>query len=471
MSSIPQLDGNLSLNESENSMSMSNNLSASKQSLLTPLLSQTTADKGSHKKKKKSNIALDLPTVASYNCRSLFPKLESLKIDLIERKIDCAMASEVWQQSENKEHSAKIEEMLEISGLKYISTSRPNNKRGGGVALIVNLEKYTCEKINIFVPNGLEVVWGLLQPKSNTAYFKKIIVCTFYSPPGSRRNSKLADYLVGTLQMLSTKYPEAGIIMGADRNGMDISPLLNCGLRLRQTVDKPTRQGKILDIIIMNLSKYYNSPLIAPPLSPDNPDTASPSDHSVPVAVPHTDRNNPPSRTFTYHTYRPLPNSGLQKFSQWISGEGWEHIMGGHVDPSVQVSEFEKVVNDKLNTFCPLKTVKLSSQDKPWINWELKRLHRLKSREYIKRGLSDKYKSLQKEFKIKSKTAAQKYLAKNTEALKETNPGQAYRILKKLGAQPGDCTDNHTFTLPSHSAANLTNQELLCCDKPRIFTA
>ena len=129
------------------------------------------------------------------------------------------------------------------------------------------------------------------------------------------------------------------------------------------------------------------------------------------------------------------------------------------MDPSVQVSEFEKVVNDKLNTFCPLKTVKLSSQDKPWINWELKRLHRLKSREYIKRGQSDKYKSLQKEFKIKSKTAAQKYLAKNTEALKETNPGQAYRILKKLGAQPGDCTDNHTFTLPSHSAANLTNQE------------
>ena len=106
-----------------------------------------------------------------------------------------------------------------------------------------------------------------------------------------------------------------------------------------------------------------------------------------------------------------------------------------------------------------MKTVKLSSQDKPWINWELKRLHRLKSREYIKRGLSDKYKSLQKEFKIKSKAAAQKYLAKNTEALKQTNPGQAYRILKKPGAQPCDCTDNYTFTLPSHSAANLTNQE------------
>ena len=48
---------------------------------------------------------------------------------------------------------------------------------------------------------------------------------------------------------------------------------------------------------------------------------------------------------------------------------------------------------------------------------------------------------------------------KNTEALKDTNPGQAYRILKRLGAQPGDCTDNNTFKLPGHCTENLTNQE------------
>ena len=34
---------------------------------------------------------------------------------------------------------------------------------------------------------------------------------------------------------------------------------------------------------------------------------------------------------------------GIQKLSQWISGEGWEHIIGGHVDPSEQISEFEKL--------------------------------------------------------------------------------------------------------------------------------
>ena len=29
------------------------------------------------------------------------------------------------------------------------------------------------------------------------------------------------------------------------------------------------------------------------------------------------------------------------------------------------------------------------------------------------------------------------------DSLKETQPGKAYKILKDMGAQPGDCTDNH----------------------------
>ena len=48
---------------------------------------------------------------------------------------------------------------------------------------------------------------------------------------------------------------------------------------------------------------------------------------------------------------------------------------------------------------------------------------------------------------------------KNVEALKDTNPGRAYRTLKKMGAQPGDCTDSNTFSLPSHLADNLTEQQ------------
>ena len=45
------------------------------------------------------------------------------------------------------------------------------------------------------------------------------------------------------------------------------------------------------------------------------------------------------------------------------------------------------------------------------------------------------------------------------DSLKDTQPGKAYKILKDMGAQPGDCTDSHTFTLPNHQLANLTDQQ------------
>ena len=75
--------------------------------------------------------------------------------------------------------------MLEIDGLKYFSTPRPSG--WGGAGIIVNLKKFTVEKLNIFIPDNLEVVWGLLKPKNETAKFKKIIICSFYSPPSRRR--------------------------------------------------------------------------------------------------------------------------------------------------------------------------------------------------------------------------------------------------------------------------------------------
>ena len=136
---------------------------------------------------------MNLPIVAAYNCRSLFPKVQNFKTDMKERQIDCAFLSEIWEQKENKQHMSEIETMLQIEGFKYISTSRPTNKSGGGVALVVNLKKYSVEKIDIFTPNNLEVVWGLLKPKSTSAVIKKIIVGTFYSPPKTRKNTNLAD--------------------------------------------------------------------------------------------------------------------------------------------------------------------------------------------------------------------------------------------------------------------------------------
>ena len=90
-------------------------------------------------------------------------------------------------------------------------------------------KKLHVQKLKISIPTNLEVVLGLLKPKDQTAIFKKIVVCSFYSPPNKNRNTKMADNLVSTLQMLSAKYPDCGVVLGADKNYMDIRPLLSCG--------------------------------------------------------------------------------------------------------------------------------------------------------------------------------------------------------------------------------------------------
>ena len=208
----------------------------------------------------------------------------------------------------------------------------------------------------------------------------------------------------------------------------------------------------------MNTFQYYNSPIIAPPLQPDDPSSAKASDHSVPVCIPHTDRYTRPARTYRVQKYRPLPASGVAKFGEWIMREEWNCISKS-LSPTEQVAMFEQLSHQKLEQFCPEKVIKLSSQDKVFMTAELKQIHRRKSREYIKHGKSKKYKDLSAQFQVKYKVEAMKYMKKNVEELKETNPGKAFRTLKRMGALPGDCSESHTFTLANHEIEGLSDEK------------
>ena len=103
----------------------------------------------------KTIQALTLPKIANYNMQSLFSKIENFSLDMQERSTDIRFLTEVWEQKENKKHQFKLEEMLELRGVKYISTPRPGAQRGGGAA--VRTEKFTISKLNIPIPKSVEV--------------------------------------------------------------------------------------------------------------------------------------------------------------------------------------------------------------------------------------------------------------------------------------------------------------------------
>ena len=82
-----------------------------------------------------------------------------------------------------------------MCNISYISTPRPGAKRGGGAAIAFSTAKFTITKLNIQIPNPLEIVWALLRPIKPTAHIRKVILCSFYSPPNSKKNKLLIDHI------------------------------------------------------------------------------------------------------------------------------------------------------------------------------------------------------------------------------------------------------------------------------------
>ena len=410
------------------------------------------------RRNSKLEQSLSLPIITVSNMRSLLPKINNFKTDVLERTVGLALLSEVWEVKGKKKHISEVSKMLELEGLKYISTPRASYKRGGGCAIVAYLPKFSLEKIDVTIPRSVEVVYGLLRPKQITNGLSEIIVVAFYSPPKSRKKAQLMDHIIATCQRLLTKYPKAGIVIGGDRNEMSISPLLTGLPRLRQLVTKPTCNGKILDVLLTNLHEFYNLPVIIPPVAADNPSQGKPSDHSVPMAVPQLASGMNNRNEYTVKVTRPIPDSGVREFGQWIVGENWECVKPEN-NPTGQAIELQKLLNKKLDDIFPTKSVKLSNKDKRWIDSELKKLDRLKMREYSRHGKSKKYEELKQKFKTKYEKAANEYLDKNVRALKESDPGKAYGILKRMGAQPGDELDDGNFSLIEHLEANLTSKE------------
>ena len=113
--------------------------------------------------------------------RSLFPKLKNYKNDILKREIGLSLLSEVWEKKGKKKQKLEIEKMLQMDGLKYVSTPRPSSKRGGGCAIVADLSMFTLEKIDVTIPKSVEVTYGLLRTKNSDAKFEEIIAVAFYS--------------------------------------------------------------------------------------------------------------------------------------------------------------------------------------------------------------------------------------------------------------------------------------------------
>ena len=192
--------------------------------------------------------------MAVTNICSLGPKINNVIKGIKLREITVALVTETWGKYDCKKYCHKILTMLELDGLGSVSLNR-KSRRGGGVTLIFDVTKITIQEIPVIVPCNLEVKWCIGRPKQGN--IKIIIFGVFYYPPRSRRKGKMLDHLVSTIHDLLNRFNDAEIILGGDRNDLDLAPVYNSVPGLKQIQTEPTHKRKTIDIVGTTMWRQY----------------------------------------------------------------------------------------------------------------------------------------------------------------------------------------------------------------------
>ena len=94
---------------------------------------------------------------------------------------------------------------------------------------------------------------------------------------------------------------------------------------------------------------------------------------------------------------RPITESGIESFRQWIENHRWMEVYTC-TDANEKAEHFQKVVTENFLRCFPVKVVKFSEDDQPWTSQKVKKLDRLRKREFYKNKNSAKWIKLNAEF-------------------------------------------------------------------------
>ena len=383
----------------------------------------------------QSNDDFDgLPRILATNARSVFPKQDDLIEHLQNHRIDFAHISETWQDINSQDHNDKISDLENIYGYKWFSFARPKYKEdstrggGGGSAVLVNLRHFNADTIeDVIVPKNLELVWVKIIPKFK-CLFKVFIVCGLYSKPNSKTKSLTNDHIAETFHFLKSKYNSVKFFILGDFNDFKPDTILKQSPQLRQLVHYNTCGNNILDLIITDCHTHYHPPFNIPPLKPYNPQQAKESDHNINILLPKSDTNVSSRRMYKIITVRPMTDSQLNAIGKLLTSQDWSHVKNViKADDKVQM--LRDTLDIIINEIAPIKKVKISCDDPPWMNSRLKILIRKRNREFDKNGKTEKWRNLMLTCKKSCKKAKKCFV----NCLKDSDPKTWMKRIKNIG--------------------------------------
>ena len=97
-----------------------------------------------------------------------------------------------------------------------------------------------------------------------------------------------------------------------------------------------------------------------------------------------------------------------------------------------KVEKFHKFLRETLEKIVPEKSLKMSNFDKKWFTPELRKLHRIKQREFFNHRYSDKFKKLSNKFERLKRRNTVNHYVNLTEKLNKTNPRNFFGVMKEI---------------------------------------
>ena len=249
----------------------------------------------------------------------------------------------------------------------------------------------------------------------NTA---SIIVCVVYHPPRAATAQLLTDHLISTADELRVRYQAAKLIICGDFNRLDISDILH-QLNLTQVVGFPTHEQATLDLIMTDLNQQYQPPLPLPPIG------RSPHTSILWRPAPTTSL---PRSAVTRH-YRPLPDSAMRNFGQWITRHNWSEVTGAD-DVHTKWTNYVDTTTQAFHRFFPIKSVDVHPKDAPWMSARIKRLLRQRNRLYHTDSVL--YRAARNRVIREIKSAKKRYYPDKIHHLKQANSSQWFHKVKSL---------------------------------------
>ena len=134
--------------------------------------------------------------------------------------------------------------------------------------------------------------------------------------------------------------------------------------------------------------------------------------------------------TVTY-TYRPYTERGETAFMEAMASQSWESVLSAP-SADAKAAAFQKIIDDNMNVFFPLKTTTRRKSDPPWVNDLIRRLSVKRRKIYDREGRSTRWKRLKKKVAELYRTRAQQYIQKQKDLL--TGPDASRFFYKRVKA-------------------------------------